>query len=410
MIETPARIEPCFFEDEIPRVLADLVSEIQAEAGELGRGLHADAAAELAELVRVMNCYYSNLIEGHDTRPKDIERALAGAELDPERRPLALEARAHVLVHRAIDEAHAEGRLESPTSVAFVRWAHRRFYEEMPDEFRAARGRDGALLPVVPGSFRTDDREDVAVGRHVPPSSHRVADFMAHFERRFATAERWPSTRVIAIAAAHHRLNYIHPFVDGNGRVSRLMSHAMCLRAGIGGGGLWSISRGLARGLADRGEYKRMMDHADSPRRGDLDGRGNLSQAALRDFCEWFLSVVLDQIRFTRAAFRLDTLEDRYRRLLRDLGYDARSEGLVAAALRFGRIDRGDAHIVLKAPERTARTVLSKLVKAGFLTSATPKGPVRIAFPLDHRDRLFPNLFADGVIDAPEPRAIGRGT
>jgi hypothetical protein len=100
MIKTPARIEPCLFDDEISRVLADLVSEIQHESALLGRDLHPNAAMELADFVRVMNCYYSNLIEGHDTRPRDIERALAGAELDEERRPLALEARAHVLVPR----------------------------------------------------------------------------------------------------------------------------------------------------------------------------------------------------------------------------------------------------------------------------------------------------------------------
>ena len=407
MLETPARVEPCFFEDDIPRILADLVSEIQHEASLLGRDLHLDAAAELAELVRVMNCYYSNLIEGHDTRPKDIERALAGAELDPERRPLALEARAHVLVHRAIDAAHAAGRLLPPTSIPFIMWIHRSFYEEMPEEFRMARGRDGEVIPILPGQFRTQVTEDVEVGRHVPPSSAYVADFMAHFERRFAMADQWASTRVIAVASAHHRLNYIHPFLDGNGRVSRLMSHAMCLRAGIGGHGLWSISRGLARGLHDRGEYKRMMDHADTPRRGDLDGRGNLSQAALKDFCEWFLTVMLDQIRFTRAAFRLDTLEERYRRLLRDLGHDKRAEDLASAVLRFGQLDRGDVHTVLKTSERTARNVVSRMVQEGFLRSATPKGPLRIAFPLDYRDRLFPNLFADAVLEAPEPPSVG---
>jgi Fic family protein len=407
MLETPARVEPCFFEDDIPRILADLVSEIQHEASLLGRDLHLDAAAELAELVRVMNCYYSNLIEGHDTRPKDIERALAGAELDPERRPLALEARAHVLVHRAIDAAHAAGRLLPPTSIPFIMWIHRSFYEEMPEEFRMARGRDGEVIPILPGQFRTQVTEDVEVDRHVPPSSAYVADFMAHFERRFAMADQWASTRVIAVASAHHRLNYIHPFLDGNGRVSRLMSHAMCLRAGIGGHGLWSISRGLARGLHDRGEYKRMMDHADTPRRGDLDGRGNLSQAALKDFCEWFLTVMLDQIRFTRAAFRLDTLEERYRRLLRDLGHDKRAEDLASAVLRFGQLDRGDVHTVLKTSERTARNVVSRMVQEGFLRSATPKGPLRIAFPLDYRDRLFPNLFADAVLEAPEPPSVG---
>jgi Fic family protein len=92
------------------------------------------------------------------------------------------------------------------------------------------------------------------------------------------------ATRMIAMAAAHHRLNCIHPFPDGNGRVSRLMSHAMAHAAGIAAHGLWSVSRGLARGLQHPTDYKSMMDHADSPREGDLDGRGNLSQRALEDF------------------------------------------------------------------------------------------------------------------------------
>jgi Fic family protein len=406
MFETSARIEPCSFGDDIPRVLADLASEIQRESALLGRDLHPDAAAELTDFVRVMNCYYSNLIEGHDTRPRDIERALAGAELDDERRPLALEARAHVLVQRMIDEAFTASSLPSPTSIGFVTWVHRQFYENMPPEFRAARGKDGQMLPIEPGSFRSKSEEDVAVGRHVPPSSDRVTDFMGYFEQRFRAEHAGASTRILAIAVAHHRLNYIHPFLDGNGRVSRLMSHAMGLKAGIGGEGLWSISRGLARGLKERGEYKQMMDHADSPRHGDLDGRGNLSRAALKDYCEWFLAVMLDQIRFTRAVFKLETLDNRYRKLLTDLGHDKRASDMVSAILKFGQIDRGDASIVLTTSERTARNVVSKLVDGGFLKSSTPKGPLRIAFPLDHRDRLFPSLFADAAIDAPEPPRI----
>ena len=65
---------------------------------------------------------------------------------------------------------------------------------------------------------------------------------------------------------------------------AELSGHAMALHAGIGAHGLWSVSRGLARGLDSRGDYKRMMDHADMPRQGDLDGRGNLSRRALADW------------------------------------------------------------------------------------------------------------------------------
>jgi hypothetical protein len=118
--------------------------------------------------------------------------------------------------------------------------------------------------------------------------------------------------RLMLIPVAHHRFNYIHPFPDGNGRVSRLMSHAMVQWAGVGAHGLWSVSRGLARGLESRTEYFRMMDHADSPRQGDLDGRGNLSEKALQEFTQWFLEVCLDQVEFMSGLFDLNRLDARY--------------------------------------------------------------------------------------------------
>ena len=251
---------------------------------------------------------------------------------------------------------------------------------------------DGTQEPIVPGRMRQDNDRDVAVGRHLSPSSSRVAAFMDHFDKRFQVAARSSSGRIIAIASAHHRLNYIHPFPDGNGRVSRLMSHAMAFTAGIGGQGSWSVSRGLARGLTDRGEYKRMMDLADSPRRGD---RGNLSQAALKTFSEWFLNVTLDQIMFSTKLFDLGGLDKRYRRLVLDTIDDKRAPDLISAVLRYGALDRGDAQVVLKTSERTARNTLSKLTAAGYLKSVSPKTPVRLAFPLDYRERLFPNLFGD---------------
>lgn len=406
MLETPTRIEPLFFDDAVPTVLADLAIETQKAADELGRALHPESAAELADLVRVMNSYYSNLIEGHKTRPRDIESALAGAEIDPERRSLALEAKAHVEVQRMIDGLGLRRELPSPTSIDFIRRVHRVFYDEMPEEFRFVDKPDGTRAEIVPGEFRSSPEHDVVVGRHQPPSSDRVLAFMEHFEKRYAMTEKQASLRIIAIASAHHRLNYIHPFPDGNGRVSRLMSHAMALKAGIGGNGLWSISRGLARGLKDRGEYKRMMDYADSPRQGDRDGRGNLSESALKDFVEWFLTVALDQVRFSITMFDLRRLEARYRALVKDIVDDKRAPDLVAAVLRHGRLPRGEANLVLKTSERTARNTLSELVDRGFLKSDTPKAPVRIAFPLDFRERLFPNLFTDAEVDVPEPPSL----
>ena len=405
MLETPFRFEPCLLDDKMPSRIADLAVEMQRLSSGLGQGLHPDSSAELADMVRVMNCYYSNLIEGHNTKIKDIESALAGDAIDEERRHLALEAKAHVVVQRKIDAMWRNGTLPSPTSREFIRWMHREFYLEMPPEFRWSERQDGSRVEVVPGEFRVDH---VAVGRHDPPSPERLDHFMDHFSMRYRGVEHPSAVGIVAIAAAHHRFNFIHPFLDGNGRVSRLMSHAMALKAGIGGQGLWSISRGLARGLSDRGEYKQMMDLADTKRHTDNDGRGNLSLSDLERFTEWFMSVAVDQMRFTAAMFDMERLEERYRSLVRDVLDDRRAPELVATVLRMGMLDRGKAALVLGTQERTARNTLSGLVSAGFLKSNGPKTPVRIAFPLDYRERLFPNLFTDVEVDIPEPAAWGR--
>src|SRR6202795_5292243 len=129
-IGTPQRIEPARLE-EPSAAITDAVAELSAASATLGKALHPLTAANLADLVRVMNTYYSNLIEGHDTRPRDIERALAG-ELDRDegRRNLQLEAAAHVRVQAEIETMAREGRLPEPASIEFIRWLHREFYRD----------------------------------------------------------------------------------------------------------------------------------------------------------------------------------------------------------------------------------------------------------------------------------------
>jgi Fic family protein len=392
--ETPSRIEPCLL-DESNSAILDLVASLSGATHALGARLHPKSAAGLAELVRVMNCYYSNLIEGHNTTPREIERALQDRlDAAEDRRNLQIEARAHIRVQREVDRLHAVGELREPASVEFIRWLHRAFYEDAPEAMLRIEGA-GRVLRMTPGEFRSRPEEDVGVGRHLPPASGRVEAFMAHFERRYRFADLGMGSRITAMAAAHHRLNYIHPFVDGNGRVSRLMSHATALSAGIGAHGLWSVSRGLARGLTSRGDYKRMMDYADSPRQGDLDGRGNLSRRALAEFTEWFLKVCLDQVTFMGGLFALDTLVSRLKAYVerRDLKPEAFS--LLEQALQRGELPRGDAARVTGLRERSARDLLGALVADGILASDTPKGPVSLRFPLDAAEMLFPALLPE---------------
>jgi Fic family protein len=397
-LDTPYRIEPTRLE-EISEAISDVIAELSAASATLGAALNPRTAANLADLVRIMNTYYSNLIEGHDTRPHDIERALAG-EFDPdnERRNLQVEAAAHVRVQTELDKLAVQNRLPEPASRDFIRWLHREFYKDAPDAMLRVRGKDREIV-MKPGEWRSLPEQDVAVGRHLPPSSDRVANFMEYFERQYRFEPLKKGGRIIAMAAAHHRFNYIHPFPDGNGRVSRLMSHAMAHRAEIGAHGLWSISRGLARGsgggVEGRREYKRMMDHADMPRQGDLDGRGNLSHRALVEFVLWFLRVCLDQVKFMSGLLELETLAKRLGTYVARRELKPEAARLLQEALIRGQFERGEISRITGLPDRSARRVLNDVTQAGLLASETPKGPVSLRFPVDALEILFPRLFPE---------------
>jgi Fic family protein len=394
-LETPQRIEPARL-DDVPEAVSDLVAELSAASAKLENALNPRTAASLAQLVRIMNSYYSNLIEGNNTRPKDIEKALAGEWVDDlAGRNLQIEAAAHVRLQTEIDQRFTRNQLPEPASADFIKWLHHEFYRGASPETLHIRHGEQTIV-MTPGDWRSTPDQDVSLGRHQPPTSVRVDDFMSYFQDRYKFERLGKAARILAIPAAHHRFNYIHPFLDGNGRVSRLMSHAMAHSAGIGAHGLWSISRGLARGLESRTDYKRMMDYADTPRQGDLDGRGNLSQRALIEFTKWFLGTCLDQITFMSSLFEINTLAPRLK------SYVEKSESLKPEAARLleeafvrGEFERGEAERITGLPERTARRVLNDVANVGLLASDTPKGPVSLRFPVEAQDILFPRLFAE---------------
>ena len=374
-------------------MLENLAFDLAQEASELSGQLHPVVRLSVADLVRSMNCYYSNLIEGHNTHPRDIDRALAADySNDPQRRDLQLEARAHIEVQQMVD-ARA-GFPQPPATRAFIEWTHREFCARLPGSLLVVENPDtGERLPVIPGELRT---RAVAVGRHIPPPAEDLPAFIARFEQAYNSARLTKPRQAIAVAAAHQRFLWIHPFLDGNGRVARLMSHAMLLDLGVGSV-LWSISRGLAR---SSNEYKRLLMAADEPRRGGLDGRGALSQSALIDFCRFFLESCLDQVRYMRESLEPSELQRRMELYVRDEeGADRlpkRSFTVLREALLSGELERGRVPGLVDASERTARRVISALVEKRLLVSESHRAPLRLGFPIDVVERWFPKLYPTG--------------
>lgn len=398
LYDDPSAMEP-LFPDEGNGVLEELATELIASAAQLSSALELGTRNAIAELVRPMNSYYSNRIEGHDTHPMDIDRALRNDfSQDKKKRDLQLEAVSHINVSAALRKGELSGDHLEPSSAAFIKGLHAAFYDHLPDSFKVVETKESGSQQVVPGEFRT---VEVKVARHVAPASKSVPHFMERFaevydHKNLRNVSR--TRRVVAVAAAHHRLAWIHPFLDGNGRVVRLYSDACFLAEELDAGGIWSISRGLAR---SHDTYYTHLANADSPRRGDHDGRGNLSQRGLVDFCTFFLQTAIDQVKFMHQALVLPSIEKRM-----DAYVDRMvTEGRLRTEARYilkelflrGKLSRPDAERITATSDKTLKKITDELISLELMTAS--KEGVSVVFepkyPLHISPWLLPRLYPE---------------
>lgn len=369
--------------------LSDLALDLAGKAAGFRRSLRPSLLSSLATLVRATNCYYSNRIEGHDTHPVDIERALKeDYSRDPRKRDLQLEARAHIAVQRWIDEGGLRGQVFRREGICET---HRRFCELLPEDLRYVEDPDTKeRVGVVPGELR---HRDVRVGDHLAISPGAVSRFLERYESVYSRLGR--AEAIIAAAAAHHRLLWIHPFLDGNGRVARLTSHALLLDT-LDSGAVWSVARGLARNVA---QYKQLLATCDRARRNDLDGRGNLSEEALAEFTRFFLELCIDQVGFMEGLMQPDRLRTRILLWAEEeirLGLLPQKSGaILEATLYRGELPRGETPGITGGSERTARRAVSALIEAGVLTSESSRAPLKLVFPAALASRWMPGLFPE---------------
>lgn len=402
MTLTPAAMEPLFpgRPADVER-LEDLAARLLASSARLDGQVPPRGRPAIIRLLRVVNSYYSNLIEGNNTHPVDIERAMQeDYSGEPEKRDRQKEARIHTEVQELICQRLEEEPGAAVASEGFIRQIHQWFYARMPESRCWRKTDDDRVMQVVPGALRGTM---VKVGQHLAPAPESLPMMLMRFAPAYDPSNMHGLRPVIAVAAAHHRLTWIHPFLDGNGRVARLFTDAWMQRIGFRGYGLWNVSRGLAR---RRDEYRERLAAADDARGGDLDGRGQLSNQGLADFCTFFLDVCLDQAEYMGGLLRLDGLAERVTKYVR-----LRSEGLalgpkgqpqplkpemsrlLEVALVRGEYPRGEAAEILGTSDRSARRLLGPLVAEGLLISDSEKSPVRLGYPAHAAPYFFPDLY-----------------
>lgn len=352
---------------------------------------------ELRSLLRNMNSYYTNRIEGQHTRPHEIDQALRqdfsqDAALAAKQR-LAV---AHIEAEQALEQryAGADGA-RALYAVDAVQGIHRELFGRLPPADLVTPDKE----LIVPGTLR---QRDVQVGQHVAPAHASVPVFLARWAAFYGGVRRGEAA-LVALACAHQRLGWVHPFVDGNGRVMRLHSHTWLTAMGYTGG-LWSPLRGFARSTE---RYYALLADADSLRRGDLDGRGNLSEQALMAWADYVLDTCLDQVRFMSGLLDFEAIKTRIEACLvfeaTVLKQGVRTEalrGLHYLFLSGEEMARGDFKAMLGISDRGATDALGALVKRGLLKSDSPQGKVRFGLPQHALRFLFPQLWPEAEADS----------
>lgn len=388
---------PFISQREAPDDLLQDLSELVQYDANLYKRIGPSLRQPMVHLLRQVNSYYSNKIEGNPTLPADVLRAQQEVA-DGDASEDILEIKRHI---------DAQVRLSNDPidpialcSRASISRMHREFYTGMPDDQLELKYESGEVVRLVPGEFR--DRE-VKVGNHLAPTVEAMKSHMNWFENSYRLDRIHGLSAFLAAAASHHRLMWIHPFLDGNGRTGRLFTDQYLRAAGLGGYGLWSISRGFGR---DSDAYYAALKAADRVRTSEYDGKGQLSGGGLLIWTRYFINTALDQVKYFSGMLQPSMLDVRMMNYftLRSKHAWVSADGapmplmkpeaytIYKILLDEGPKERVELMSRVEMKEFGFRALIHQMSNEGLI-SAEPRKPVSLRFSPHAVETFFPHLF-----------------
>jgi Fic family protein len=373
-----------------------LSEEVCIKSATLVGGHNRFTIEAIKELLRTINSYYSNKIESQGTHPLDIDRAMREEFFDDiKRKNLQILSLRHIEVQKIVEEYFINNASSTPFSLEFIKNIHKEFYSAQNMSVFLDIKQDEHIITMEAGEFRD---KDVYVAKHIAPKHEDIESLMNQFSSLYKLPQK--STKalmLVYILASHHRLTWIHPFLDGNGRTARLALDGAFKYMNLDGYGLWNISRGLARSSES---YKSYLALADMPRQGDYDGRGALSMKSLKEFVRFMLEISLDQIEFMSKNLDLATLSNRmekYVKLSQNDMLDIKplpkyTLPLLKELLICGELQRGKVKEIIGTKDRVATYLIKDLLELGYIQSYTPKGAIRLKINAHFGSYLIPEL------------------
>lgn len=348
----------------------------------------------ISKMLFFVNSYYSNKIESEGTHPIDIENAI--------KKKFSQNSREHKLQILSINYIKTQKMLFSKAGdfdvfdTDTIKSIHKFLYSQDDMESFLKIQDDKKSISMKAGELR---KKEVKIGLHVPPFAKELPIMLNKMQNLYKMLNLTSNAKLlICVFAYHHRLTWMHPFLDGNGRISRLLLD-LSLRKILGESyGIWNISRGLAR---DSSKYKTMLNNADMPRFNDFDGRGNLSTKELKNFVNYLLDISLEQINYMNSCIRLDNLSDRIDEYVKIFSttkgfykkpLPKETNTLLKELLLKGEIPRGKVGNIINCSRRKATDIVKLLLEVEIFESKSVKDRLRINFNAHMSQFIFPDI------------------
>jgi len=356
---------------------------------------------KIRELLKIINSYYSNLIESEGTKPIDIERALQ-KKYSPDDKNYRLYKLAirYVEIQSEIKEWI---KTENPFTKEFILKLHNEFYSKDMEEFLEIT-HNNKIYKMIPGKIR---EKDVRVGKHIAPNSSEIDYLLNTFENlyKFNNEKELLSKKIIYSLSAHHRLLWIHPFLDGNGRISRLLLDAYFYYIELKGYGIWTISRGLA---IHQEEYKKYLAVADMEKQNSYDGRGKLSLKALEEYIDKMLWIMEDQIDYMTKLLELENVLKRIEEFVEMTSGEylksiAGKNQIIHSLPEYakvilkeifikGSLSRSEVIKLTGKKERTVDYLMKQLREMELVIKKSKHSPFEINLPYYYASIIFPKI------------------
>lgn len=378
--------------------LLEKAEYISIESPKLLGGYSDVVINEVKNLLRITNSYYSNRIESEGTHPINIEKAMK-KEFSEDTEEKQLQYLSLAYIQTQIYLENSLNSLSTPFNTDFQKKIHKEFYSYEGMENFLKIKKDDKYIDMIPGELR---EEDVKIGEHIAVPYQELENMMEEFNKAYNSSIKYglKAMKILYILSSHHRFVWIHPFLDGNGRASRLLMDSLINFIGIEGYGLWNISRGLAR---NNSKYKSLLSAADEIRVSDYDGRGNLTNKGLYRLVDFMLDVAVDQINYMKSVLVIKELSQRIenyvefsrKKMYRIDPLPKHTDRLLKELLIKGTIKRGEVEKIIGTKQTVASTLVKDLIQRDYIQSDTPRGDIRIKFNAHFAMKIFPELIPD---------------